>query len=428
MRAYAVLLPVALAMAAWVGARPAYSPGLAVAFADRHWNWAIASGAPAPVSTMATTRIQARVPGPGWFQPLYECAEFVGRSLHAGGIPVPEVPSSNRRWPVLVNVDRLSYYLISRGWARFSPLGRLRAGDVVLFRYPHAGRPASPTVWSHMALVVAEHPLLLDAHNAAHRHISLAHLREGAWAVRGLRIRLLPDGRRFPDAFRPDSEAAVAWRDLWTTAGVHLYWGQIFRVNGSVGGQVSLAGVRGTVPTTALSPVAATPIRPWHGTVAVILGVTPTGQTLLSTVRSPIPGWTGRVSFTQTPGTPAAWHLVTARTIRVRVSEPLEPVPGHASLPKAWVPKGSNTVVDAWVSWRGRRWAQLEWRGAESGLGYVPWSTLQLTAIPVSTLAHPLHLRGRDGASVTVRPPSALASRHGHYAYAGVFLAPAPSS
>lgn len=290
MRPDRYLIPLALATVAFIG-HGAYTPGFAIAFAERHWNWNTASGAPAPCQRGSTVLNRTRAPGEGWFQPHYQCAEFVGRSLHAGGIPVPEVPESNPRWPVLVNVDRLSYFLLTRHDAHWIPLSQLRPGDMVLFRYKNPGHAASPAVWSHTGLVVGTHPVILDAHNAAHRHIPLSRLARGTYAVGALAI--AQDTPPLPTQQAKPAEVQIAWRDLWTHRGVHLYWGQVFRVTSWQADRVHLDGVPGSVPQEAVAPLPMTPSITVHGVSLVVLGLTSNGHTLVATRRSPTPPWTG---------------------------------------------------------------------------------------------------------------------------------------
>lgn len=418
MRAHLWFAPIAVACLAFIGRLP-YSPGLAIAFADQHWNWAEASGAPAPVASSTTIREASRVPAPGWFQPAYECAEFVGRALHAGGVPVPEVPSSNSRWPVLVNVDRLSYFLLSRGWAHWTPISRVKPGDAVIFRYQEPGRGSPPTVWSHMALVVGIHPVILDAHNAAHRHIRLTRLAQGAYAMRALSMNRRP---QTPSPMPPANEVQVAWRDVWTSAGTHLYWGQVYRLAGHTDRGVRLAGVPGTLPDTAVAPVATTPTVRFGHAAAVVLGLTPRRQAIIATARAPVPAWTGRGTMQIAAVPPRSWYIIPARTVEVPAAEPLEPIPGRASLPKAWMPAHSVTVVDGLVRVQGQLWAQVEWRGAELGLGFVPWHSLKATRTRLIHLRHPMTLMGRDGSRVTLRPPASVAEEHGRFWYAGALL------
>ncbi|NMP22847.1 hypothetical protein [Sulfobacillus harzensis] len=421
----AVLLAMLGGCLAFLGAGHPVCPGFAIDFADTHWNWAQASGQPAlVVSQQNTTRIAARVPSQGWFQPAYQCAEFVGRSLAAAGIPVPLVPESNPRWPVLVNVDRLSYYLLSRGYAHWIPLSRLRPGDPVLFRYPNPGHAPSPTVWSHMAIVVHSHPVLLDAHNAAHYHIRLRTLRGNAFHVRALAIR--PKAKAvFDPPFRHGEEVEIAWRDLWTTRGAHLYWGQIFRVAATGPHGVRLSGVPGSVPGLALAPTAATPSLVVHHHLAVVLGMGPGGRTLIGGRFSPIPGWTRTPRIESQPGIPEKWHRVAPTTVAISKSGPLEPIPGWAAIPKAWAPSSALTVVDAEVTVNHRHWAQVEWRGARQGLGYLPWRWLKpLPSVAPQHLRHPLKLRAPDGTIVTVAPSTRLVKQYRDYWYGGALLVP----
>ncbi len=421
MRVLPALAALALASVAFLG-QSSYSPGLAIGYAESHWNWAVATGRAAPIASDHGVRlVAARVPGPGWFQPDFQCAEFVGRSLAAGGIPVPLVPQSNPRWPVLVNVDRLSYYLLSRGYARWTSLQEIQPGDVVLFRYQNPGHPPSPTVWSHMALVVHVHPVLLDAHNAAHYHILLATLSRGAFQIQALHVRSQPK----PPAearFRSGSTVQISWRDLWTSRRAHLYWGQVFLVQYQARSGVKLAGVPGYVPPGALQPVSSTP-KMGSG---LILGMGPSGQTLLGGRFSPIPPWTGSPHVQTVPQKPPGWlPLSSPEVVQVRQAGPLEELPGRARLAKAWMPFGALTVVNAEVTVGKTRWAQLEWGGARQGLGYTPWSSLRVRpSLKPEILTEPINLRAPNGTRVTVQPPAAVVSEEGRFWYRGALLSP----
>jgi|GEM_PF-4886620 len=100
-------------------------------------------------------------PGLGFFQPDFQCAEYVMRSLRAAGYAIATPPPSAAGWADLVNVDRAYAYLLARGIGRPVPLSRLRRGDVVLFRYLRLG----PNHWGHVAQVVGTGPLRLSAHD-----------------------------------------------------------------------------------------------------------------------------------------------------------------------------------------------------------------------------------------------------------------------
>lgn len=419
MRVLPALAVLAFASVALMG-RTGYSPGLAIGYADSHWTWAVATGRPAPIASSHGIRLAARVPGPGWFQPDFQCAEFVGRSLASGGIPVPLVPESNPRWPVLVNVDRLSYYLLSRGLARWTSLSQLRPGDVILFRYQNPGHPPSPTVWSHMALVVHTHPVLLDAHNSAHYHIPLAILSRGTYQIQALHVLARPQPPKMPH-FRPGSPVQIGWRDLWTTRGAHLYWGQVFPVQHQTHFGVNVAGVPGYLPPVALRPVSPTP----KVGQKIVLGMSAQGQSLLSGRFSPIPPWTGSPRVQISPPKPPGWEPLPLEVVQVRHAGPLEPLPGQAALPKAWMPAGAYTVVNAEVMVGHTHWAQVEWGGARQGLGYVPWTSLKTRPrLSLQVLTKPLHLRAPNGARATVQPPAAVAQDGGRVWYRGALLSP----
>lgn len=406
--------PLILAAAALIQPLGNYVPLFAIWFADTHWNWTIAAGSAGPSVLNGTTLEVSRVPRAGWFQPAYQCAEFVARAMHAGGVPVPLPPRASHRWPIMVNVDRLLYYLDTHGWICPIPTAELKPGDIVAIRYPLLGQAASPTVWSHLVLVVHAHPLLIDAHNAAFRQEALSSLLHGsrahqAWAVNPYPIPPVPH------RFRTGGEVQIAWRDLWTSSRLHLYWGQLFRVAAQHGSVVSLQDVPGTVPAQALAATAATPVRNGH----VIIGATPARQSLIATKKGPVPGWTGRVQSPTSSGLDSHWQLVKPFSVRLTRALAIEPIPGEATLPKDYAGKGSVTVVDAVVRWRGQQWAQIEWRGARQGLGFVPWTSLRAADLPVVTLHRKLMVWSTTHASVTINPPATTAYRGCQIAYAG---------
>lgn len=100
-------------------------------------------------------------PGLGFFQPDFQCAEYVMRCLKAGGLPVATPPPSSPAWPNLVNVDRILMLLDSRGLAEPLPVGRLRTGDALFFRFLQQG----PDRFSHTALVIGTKPMSTSAHD-----------------------------------------------------------------------------------------------------------------------------------------------------------------------------------------------------------------------------------------------------------------------
>ena len=383
MRLHVWFLPLAAAAIAFLGSAPRYTPAAAIGYADNHWRWAVGTGCPGLVINGPQQLRRREVPGPGWFQPDFECAEFVGRALHAGGIPVPVVPESDPAWPNLVNVDRLAYWLLSRGWAIPTTVRRLQPGDVAIFRYARAGQPASPNVWQHMALVVGQRPLLLDAHNRARYHASWPSLSRTAYQVQALHILRLRKLRPSPGAkpLPPESQVQIAWRDVWTSAQVHLYWGQSYRVRAATTATVVLDGVRGTLPRQAVVRVPRTPQVSVQGQFRVVLGISPGGQPIVSTPDSPIPAWTGHSSLVQSSLPAPGWALIKPQAVQTVRAAAIEPLPRACALPADFAPRGAVMVMDAQVK---RRWAQVLWPGSPTGLGFVPLT--QLHAAPGLTV------------------------------------------
>ncbi|MCY0877845.1 MAG: hypothetical protein OWU84_02725 [Firmicutes bacterium] len=396
-----------------------YTPTFAIAYADTHWNWARDDGRPGPVVRNGRLRVLPTTPGPGWFQPAYQCAEFVARSLHAGHVPIPLVAPANPRWPVMVNVDRLAYFLCTRGWATPISGSQVRPGDIALFRYPHWGTPASPNVWSHTAFIVGIHPLLLDAHNRSAYHVHWKSLARAAVQWEFLRIHPTVPPRV---SWRPHQEVAIAWRDLWTSRGSHLYWGQLFFVNHARLYRVWLEGVRGSVPALALARIGPSPSLLWKGQRRVILGSLGNSHCMIATAHSPIPVWTGHPQVQIIPRRCPAWSPMPPRPVRITGHAALEPVPAAAQFPKAWAPQGAETVWVATVLWRHRAWAQVEWRGAKEGVAYLPLRDVAPITAPVARLTHPLALMASNGEILVVHPPTALVYCHHRYAYAGAWL------
>lgn len=403
MRLHVWALPLAVAALAFLGAPPRYTPAAAIGYADSHWQWALANGRPGPVLDARRAMVRSRVPGPGWFQPDFECAEFVGRALHAGGLPVPVVPQSNPAWPNLVNVDRLAYWLLTRGWAVPTTPAHLRPGDVVLFRYARPDRPASPNVWQHMALVVARRPLLLDAHNEARYHVPWSSLAASAYQVQALHV--LPkrpsrpgvDGAPLPSG----SQVQVAWRDLWTTSRAHLYWGQSYRVLSANRASATLKGVPGSVPLAALVAVSPTPEIHVHGQSRAVLGVTPGGSAIVSSPNSTIPAWTGHGHLSRAASAPPGWTMVQPQAVQTARALPIEPLPARAPLPAAWAPRGSIMVMDPRV---GGWWAQVVWPGSPTGMGFVPLSQVRTRDLRVQRTRRPLAIILGNGQRASTGP------------------------
>lgn len=423
MRLMRIITLLLLSAAAIFFGTPTYRPFWAIVYANRHWNWAIASGKPAPVMKGGVLKTLSRTPGSGWFQPDYQCAEFVSRALHAGGVNIPIVSSSNPLWPIMVNVDRMTYFVLTRGWARPESPPEASAGDIVLFRYPLLGQAPSPTIWSHTAIIVSSHPMTVDAHNRSLYQAPLGQLSDSAVSVQAFHIQEHPHPHA-PTPKSPHSQAEIAWRDLYTSQKAHLYWGQLFPIDHQTASQVWLKGVPGSLPPVAMAPMAPSPQLVWHKTSHVILGIDPQGRTLIATRHSPIPKWTGHPLITTAPLSSPYWHGITPQAVALRTSRWLSPVPQSAPIGKAWAPKNSVSVMDGVVSWHHRKWAQLEWYGALTGLAFVPLSSVKPITLRVVKLSAPLTLRSPNGSEVTVDPPAALAQRHGQYAYAGTWLSP----
>ncbi len=404
MRLYAWALPLAAAAIAFLGSSPRYTPAAAIGYADSHWRWAEGTGRPGPVVDAQRVLVRRQVPGPGWFQPNFECAEFVGRSLHAGGVPVPVVPQSNPAWPNLVNVDRLAYWLLTRGWAVPTTPGRLQPGDIVMFRYPRSGQSASPNVWQHMALVVHRHPLLLDAHNRARYHIPLSSLAQPAYQVRALHIlrhraiRTSAIGKPFP----PGAPVQVAWRDLWTSSRTHLYWGQFYRVHSATPRSLSLSGVSGVLPPQAVVRVAPTPEVPARGQNRIVLGTTRRGRALISTPDSPIPGWTGHYHRSQSRRAAPGWITVKPRAVETVRSLAIQPLPEMCPLPADWAPRGAVMVMDAEAQ---GLWAQVLWAGSPTGFGFIPLTDLRpAPGLTVKTTRQRVAILLATGQRTTLEP------------------------
>lgn len=403
MRLHVWALPLAVAAIAFLGTHSHYTPAAAIGYADSHWQWALANGCPGPVLNAGQQLVRRRAPGSGWFQPGFECAEFVGRALRAGGVPLPVVPQSNPAWPNLVNVDRLAYWLLTRGWAVPTIPTRLRPGDVVLFRYARPGQSASPNVWQHMALVVARSPLLLDAHNKSRYHVPLSSLAATAYQVQALHIlpRRLARPMSLGAPLPSGSQVQVAWRDLWTTARVHLYWGQSYRVHWATRWSAALKGVPGSVPPAAVVEVPATPAVHLRGQTWVVLGVAPSGSAWFSTPQSPIPGWTGRGHLSRTVSSPPGWAVVKPQAVQIVRALPIEPLPERAPLPAAWAPRDSITVMDAEV-WG--RWVQVLWPGSPTGMGFVPLSQVRPMDLHVQRARRPIAIILGSGQRASIGP------------------------
>lgn len=272
---------------------------------------------------------------PGLVPTRLSMCRICSRSLHFGGVPIPLPAPQSRRWPIMVNDDRLTYFLITHGWVHSESLSQLRPGDVILIRYPLTGQSASPTVWSHMALVVHVRPVLVDAHNAAFRHIRLVRLSRGAIMLCAFRVNQQPHTAPLTVPAR-HSQIEIAWRDLWTSRGVHLYWGQCFRVTRTHHQHVWLSGVNGFVPVQAVAPMSLTPTVMWHGHPRVILGIAPDRRTLISTAHAPTPAWTGHPTNVMTSRSTFYFHSVVPQPVQVIRTTPVQPTLGLTSIPKSF--------------------------------------------------------------------------------------------
>lgn len=418
MRRLGWLVLVVVALLSFLGGR-SYHPRVAISYANRHWRDARAGHRLGRVYRGNRNVLARQVPSSGWFQPDYQCAEFVGRSLHAGGIPIPEVAPSNPRWPTLVNVDRQSVFLLSHGWAQSNPKTALKPGDVVLFGYIRPGHAKSPTLWSHMALVVHVHPTLLDAHNAAQYRISLHKLEKGSFKRRDLSILESPRLPRVPESFHAGSVVAIRWRDVHTSRGEHLYAGEVFPIGSHSRYRVTLEGVPGTVSPSALAAVGPLPLTASH---RVIVGLTPSGRALLSDARE-VPEWTGHPHIT-TARLRTPYHLLKSPTpVKAIRHTTLRMLPSRRSPALAYVPQGSATVADATITWRHHQWVEVEWWGPRLGIGYILASRLVVLDTPHLTLPKSLGpLITKGGRSLMLPRGMTLALSNQQIFYAGALL------
>lgn len=435
-------LVVALALLGFWGPK-AYQPQKAVRYASRHWRWTRPSGKVGPAFVGSNSIHSRQVPGPGWFQPGFQCAEFVGRSLAAGGIPIPLVGSSSSQWPILVNVDRQSYFLQTTGYATFIPKSRVKVGDVALFRYRNLGHPESPTYWSHMGIVVHVHPLLLDTHNSAHQNI-LWHQLDGGTIDHGF---LGLSNARHRQAYRwhpkPGTTVAVHYRNFPAIGkGPKLYRNQLYRIAASTRwGQFRLQGVPGRywgvgfVPLSPTSPLLPNglPVQkiawpsgrylPYHPTVGplAILGLTPHARYLLSGHALPIPPWTGSGALLETrlPQHSTIWMSVSPKAVTFSTATRIHLAPTTISPTLAEAPAASTTVLDAKYTSHGIVWAQVEWWGAHFGIGFVLMSHLR--PAPYALRSAPFIVHTPYGA-VHLNRGTMLAVDKGRYAYAGAWV------
>jgi hypothetical protein len=408
------------ALLAACGARE-YCPWAAVVYADSHWRWTEGSGCPGPFVRGGRSGVARLVPGPGWFQPDFECAEFVGRALAAGGIPVPVVPPGQPGWVTLVNTDHLVMWLLAHGWAVPAPPNRLRPGDVVLYRYPH---PQQVTYWSHMALVV-EHAAvpLVDAHNRSQFHVPWTALTAAGARVEGLRILMRPRPLRGRAPRWPAGGVVeVVTRDVPWFPGARLetYLGAAFVIRGTraAAGTVSgwaVIGRSGRLPTVALRllrpPPPALPCRtlltrrpPALCPGAVVpLGLAPDGHLVASVPGFPRPGWAGPPAWVEMLATRRLWQPIRPTALTAPPGTPLYALPTPASLVVARWPAGARAASRALVRVGGRTWWQVDWWGATTGIAYVAGRRARFLSDPVR-IAPPGGALLNRGATRTVAP------------------------
>lgn len=441
-RVFSIVLVVALAgLGVW--GTGAYKPQNALRYASRHWRWTRPSGKTGPAFRGGKSIRAKKVPGPGWFQPGFQCAEFVGRSLAKGGIPIPLVSATSSKWPILVNVDRQSYFLQTRGYATFIPRSRVKIGDVALFRYRNPGHPESPTYWSHLGLLVHVHPLLVDTHNSAHKNfpwhqLNAATIDHGFLAISKARHRLLYRWR--PGA---GTTVAVHYRNFPALGkGPKLYRNQVYRVaTASQWGQFRLQGVSGLywgvgfVPVSPSIPILSQAIAVqkiawpsghrlrYHRTKGplAIVGITPHSRYLLSGQDLPIPVWTGSGALLETrhPIHSTVWSTVPPKAVTVISTTRIHLAPTTISPTLAEALPGDTTVLDGTTTVHGVRWAQIEWWGAHFGLGFVLMSHLHAASYALRSAPFAVHTAY---GTVHLNPGTTLAVHKGRYAYAGAWV------
>ena len=339
-RVLSTILVVVLALLGVWGSR-AYKPQNALSYATHHWRWTRPSGKVGSAFRGGKSIRATKVPGPGWFQPEFQCAEFVGRSLARGGIPIPLVSSASSKWPILVNVDRQSYFLQTQGYATFIARSQVKIGDVALFRYRNPGHPESPTYWSHMGLVVHVRPLLLDAHNSAHKNVPWRQLNSGTIDHGFLAISRARHRLHYRWRPRTGTTVAVHYRNFPAIGrGPKLYRNQVYRIaSASRWGQFRLQGISGRywgvgfVPVNPSIPILGKTIpvqkiswpsghRLRYGRTRsplLIIGITPHGHYLLSGQGLPVPAWTGSGALLETlhPIHSTIWHAVPPQSVTV---------------------------------------------------------------------------------------------------------------
>jgi hypothetical protein len=373
-------------------------------------------------------------PGLGFYQPDFQCAEYVMRSLRAAGYAIATPPETSAAWPDLVNVDRAVSYLMARGIARPAAISALRVGDAVAFRYLRDG----PNRWGHIAIVIATAPLRLAAHDRDRWNATLKSFAPYRFLL-GLHTVRDP---RPPDSVVPlagTAWAEVALRDpplrrapagAW---GRRLYLGLLVKVDGiarapgSYTGwlRVRSGGLTGWLNGDAATRLPAAPItvgpatplwqdgRPLHLTAAAPVRGAWGHRLYVDAQGCPVPAWTGRpCAAPYTPLRHPAYPRYTVTASRA-VSLTLSPVPG--SLAVAELRPGQSAAAE----YVGPYAAVFAPGGpaAASGVLYAPASaftwrrggdTLVLRAL--STPAGPLAagtagvLRG--GRLVTALPPA----------------------
>lgn len=441
-RVLSTILVVALAGLGLWGPK-AYTPQKALRYASHHWRWTRPSGRVGPAFRGAKSIRAKKVPGPGWFQPGFQCAEFVGRSLARGGIPIPLVNSTSAKWPILVNVDRQSYFLQTMGYATFIAQSRVKIGDVALFRYRNPGHPESPTYWSHMGLVVHVRPLLLDTHNSAHKNFPWQQLNSGTIDHGFLAISKAR--HRLPYRWRPRTGTTVAihYRNFPAIgSGPKLYRNQVYRVAASSRwGQFRLQGVSGHywgvgfVPIRPSIPILGKmilvqkiswpsghhlPYRRTKGPLTTV-GITPHSRYLLSGQDLPIPVWTGSGALLETrhPIHSTTWRALPPKAVTLIRTTRIHLAPTTISPTLAEALPGDTTVLDGTFMAHGVKWAQVEWWGAHFGLGFVLMSHLRAESYTLRSAPFSVHTAY---GIVHLNRGTTLAVYKGRYAYAGAWV------
>lgn len=379
-------------------------------------------------------------PGLGYYQPDFQCAEYVMRSLRAAGYNIATPPPTAAAWVNLVNVDRAVQYLMARGIARPAPLARLVVGDAVLFHYLRNG----PDNWSHIALVQGVRPLRLSAHDRNRWAAPLPTL-PPAEAVLGLHTVAKPTP---PSGLEPLNGATwgeIALRDPPLRvrpsgrAGRRLYLGQIVhlsavaRAAGSITGwlQVESGPLGGWINGDAVTRLAAPP--PLTAPGLPLLGV---GRPRVAPGPLPIRGAWGRRLYVDADGCPMPpWTsgrcsapyvpLAAPRYPAYRVSAPkpvplsLRPVPGGLVVSRLL--PGQSVAAE-----RLGRYAVLFGLGgpaAGGGVLYAPAGALDWSPGGIYEFLRPVAY----GSSTVPAATAAAVTRQGLSALFAAFAPPPPS-